>query len=99
MLIRKEKKRMAKISEIAKSINKAWKSDVLTSGDLIPDCVRFSMGALSADYALYGGLPEGKLIVYAGESGSCKGWYQRYQLYNGKGTEERNQILLDSSCI
>lgn len=63
---------MAKISEIAKSINKAWKSDVLTSGDLIPDCVRFSMGALSADYALYGGLPEGKLIVYAGESGSCK---------------------------
>lgn len=63
---------MAKISEIAKSINKAWKSDVLTAGDLIPDCVRFSMGALSADYALYGGLPEGKLIVYAGESGSCK---------------------------
>ena len=63
---------MAKISEIVKSINKAWKSDVLTAGDLIPDCVRFSMGALSADYALYGGLPEGKLIVYAGESGSCK---------------------------
>ena len=30
------------------------------------------MGTLSADYALYGGLPEGKLVVYAGESGSCK---------------------------
>lgn len=58
--------------EIAKSINKAWKSEVLTAGDIIPECNRFSMGTLSADYALYGGLPEGKLVVYAGESGSCK---------------------------
>ena len=30
------------------------------------------MGTLSSDHALYGGLPEGKLVVYAGESGSCK---------------------------
>lgn len=63
---------MSSVLDIAKSINKAWKSDVLTSADLIPECQRFSMGTLSADYALYGGLPEGKLIVYAGESGSCK---------------------------
>lgn len=60
------------VLEIAKSINKAWKKEVLTSGDILPECNRFSMGTLSADYALYGGLPEGKLIVYAGESGSCK---------------------------
>ena len=63
---------MSSVLEIAKSINKAWKNEVLTSGDVIPECKRFSMGTLSADYALYGGLPEGKLIVYAGESGSCK---------------------------
>ena len=60
------------VLEIAKSINKAWKTEVLTPGDVIPECERFSMGTLSADYALYGGLPEGKLVVYAGESGSCK---------------------------
>lgn len=60
------------VLEIAKGINKAWKKEVITSGDIIPECERFSMGTLSADYALYGGLPEGKLIVYAGESGSCK---------------------------
>lgn len=63
---------MSKIGDIVKQINKAWKSDVLTPGSMIPDCPRFSMGSLSADYALYGGLPEGKLIVYAGESGSGK---------------------------
>lgn len=60
------------VLDIAKQINKAWKSEVLTPGDVIPECNRFSMGTLSADYALYGGLPEGKLVVYAGESGSCK---------------------------
>lgn len=60
------------VLDIAKGINKAWKREVITSGDIIPECERFSMGTLSSDYALYGGLPEGKLIVYAGESGSCK---------------------------
>ena len=63
---------MANVLEIAKQINKAWKNDVLTPGDVIPECERFSMGTMSADFALYGGLPEGKLVVYAGESGSCK---------------------------
>lgn len=63
---------MSTVLEIAKSINKAWKNETITSGDVIPECERFSMGTLSADFALYGGLPEGKLIVYAGESGSCK---------------------------
>lgn len=63
---------MSSVLEIAKSINKAWKSEVLTSADMLPECERFSMGTMSADYALYGGLPTGKLVVYAGESGSCK---------------------------
>lgn len=61
-----------KVSEIARDINKAWKKEVITPGDVIPECERFSMGTLSADFSLYGGLPEGKLVVYAGESGSCK---------------------------
>lgn len=61
-----------KLAEMAKQLNKAWKADVLTPGNMIPECKRFSMGTLSADYALYGGLPEGKCIVFAGESGSGK---------------------------
>lgn len=61
-----------KVSEIAKKINKAWNSDVLTPGSIIPECKRFSMGTMSSDYSLYGGLPEGKLIVYAGPSQSGK---------------------------
>ena len=52
-----------KLKEVASKINKAWKTNVLTTADLIPECARFSMGTLSADYALYGGLPEGKLVV------------------------------------
>ena len=63
---------MSSFNEIAKSINKAWKNDVITPGNVLPECKRFSMGTMSADYALYGGLPEGKLVVYAGESGSGK---------------------------
>lgn len=63
---------MSKLAEIAKQINKAWKKDVITPGNVIPECKRFSMGTLSSDYALYGGLPEGKAIVFAGESGSGK---------------------------
>ena len=63
---------MVSVLDVAKQINKAWKNETITSGDVIPECKRFSMGTLSADFALYGGLPEGKLIVYAGESGSGK---------------------------
>lgn len=63
---------MSKVQEIAKKINGAWKAEVLTAGDLIPECKRFSIGTLGGDYALYGGLPEGKLTVYSGESQSAK---------------------------
>ena len=84
---------MSSVLEIAKSINKAWKTDVLTSADLIPECKRFSMGTLSADYALYGGLPEGKLIVYAGESGSGK------SLVAAKAMSEYQKQNLDKICV
>ena len=54
------------VLDIAKNINKAWKNETITSGDVLPECNRFSMGTLSADYALYVSLPEVKLVVYAG---------------------------------
>lgn len=81
------------VNEIAKQINKAWKNDVLTPGNLIPECKRFSMGTLSADYALYGGLPEGKLVVYAGESGSCK------SLLSALAMAQYQKAHPDKTCI
>ena len=65
-------KKKVSVSDIAKAINKAWKNNTLTTGSMIPQCKRFSMGTISADFALYGGLPEGKCITFAGESGSGK---------------------------
>ena len=82
-----------KVSDIAKKINKAWNNDVLTSADVIPECTRFSMGTLSADYALYGGLPDGKLVVYAGESGSCK------SLLACLGMAQYQKVHPDRTCI
>lgn len=63
---------MSSVLEVAKAINKAWKTDVLTSAQMIPPIKKCSMGTLSADYALYGGIPLGKLTVLAGESGAGK---------------------------
>lgn len=81
------------VNDIAKDINKAWKNKVLTPGNLIPECKRFSMGTLSADYALYGGLPEGKLVVYAGESGSCK------SLLSALAMAQYQKAHPDKTCI
>lgn len=84
---------MSSVLDIAKQINKAWKTDVFTSADVIPECTRFSMGTLSADYALYGGLPDGKLVVYAGESGSCK------SLLACLGMAQYQKAHPDKTCI
>ena len=67
-----ETKRPTSMLEAVKAINNARKNQVLTSGSLIPECKRCSMGTMSADYALYGGIPEGKITQFAGESHSGK---------------------------
>lgn len=46
------------VLDAMKAINNARKNQVLTPGSLIPECKRCSMGTMSADYALYGGIPE-----------------------------------------
>jgi len=63
---------MANVADIAKKLNKAWKQDVLTDGSIIPECKRVSLGSLSADYPLFGGLPRGAVTVYAGLEHSGK---------------------------
>ena len=63
---------MASIQETIKKINKAWKNQTLTSGDMIPEAKKLSLGTLGADYALYGGLSLGKLVVFSGVEHSGK---------------------------
>lgn len=63
---------MASIKDVVKKINKAWGENTLTSGDLIPECKRLSLGTPGSDYALYGGLPLGKLVVFSGVEHSGK---------------------------
>jgi len=63
---------MASIKEISKKINKAWKEDVLTSGNFSKELRRLNTGALGFDYPLYGGIPYGQLIVFSGVEHSGK---------------------------
>lgn len=57
---------------LARALNKKYSSDVFTAGDLIPEVRRFSVGGLSADYSLNGGVPLGIIVDLAGPAGSCK---------------------------
>lgn len=63
---------MASLKEVVKQINKAWGEATLTTGDMIPDAKRISMGTPSADYALYGGIPLNTLTVFSGVEHSGK---------------------------
>lgn len=57
---------------LAKAFNKKYSSNVFTAGNVIPEVRRFSIGGLSADYSLNGGIPLGIIVDFAGPSGSCK---------------------------
>ena len=63
---------MGSLLEISQKLNKEYGSDVFMAGHLIPPREKFSIGALSANYALQGGLPEGELIGFSGFSQSGK---------------------------
>lgn len=63
---------MASIKEISKKINKAWKEDVLTSGNFVKEIKRVDVGDLGMTYPLYGGIPYGQLISFSGVEHSGK---------------------------
>ena len=63
---------MASIKDVVKKINKVWGENTLTSGDMIPEKERLSLGTLGSNYALYGGIPLGSVIVFAGVEYSGK---------------------------
>lgn len=64
---------MSSVLEIAKTINKAFKNDKLAvMADVAPNYKRLACGDLGMDFPLYGGLPLGRLCVYAGKEHSGK---------------------------
>lgn len=55
------------VLDIAKKLNKEFKDDKLaTIANVTPTYEKLPIGALGFDYPLFGGLPEGRIITFAG---------------------------------
>ena len=64
---------MAKITEIAKKLNKEYKdNNLIVVSNIKPDYDRMPTNALGLDYILEGGIPLGRLIEFSGEMHSGK---------------------------
>jgi recombination protein RecA len=63
---------MSQLEEIVKEINKKYNEDIATRGVVrsVVSCIPFT--SPRATYMLYGGLPRGRLIEFAGDEGSGK---------------------------
>ena len=58
---------MASVLELAKQLNKTYKDDKLAvTADVTPVYEKLATGAFGLDYPLFGGLPEGRIITFAG---------------------------------
>ena len=64
---------MAKLSDLAKKLNKEYNNDnLIIKANVVPAYKRLASGMMGMDYPLYGGLPYGRLMVYAGLEHSGK---------------------------
>jgi protein RecA len=64
---------MSNVLDIAKKLNKEYSNSKLALvADVVPEYKRFSCGDLGMDFPLYGGLPYGRICVYAGKEHSGK---------------------------
>jgi recombination protein RecA len=64
---------MANVLEIAKKLNKEYRTDKLAvTANIKPAYERLSTGALGLDYPLFGGLPLGRICVFSGLQHSGK---------------------------
>ncbi len=95
---------MSNLNEILKGITKKYGESVVKFGvdDLAIDGT-LSLGSPSADFALYGGIPEGRIVEFSGAEGSgktttafiCAGMYQKKELERNP-ENPRAIILLDN---
>lgn len=80
---------MSTLNEVLKDISKKFGDNVVKIGveDLTVDGV-LSLGSPSADFSLYGGIPEGRITEFSGAEGSgktttafiCAGQYQKKEI-------------------
>lgn len=64
---------MASILEVAKKLNKEFKTNnLLIKSNILPNYERLATAALGMDYPLFGGLPLGRICVYSGLQHSGK---------------------------
>ena len=64
---------MSSVKETAKKLCKAFNNDCLAIlADVVPNYERVPLGSLGADFPLYGGLPEGRIIGFSGQAHSGK---------------------------
>lgn len=64
---------MAKLMDLARKLNKEYSNDnLIIKSNVLPAYRRLASGMMGMDYPLYGGLPYGRLMVYAGLEHSGK---------------------------
>lgn len=64
---------MSKLIDVVKRLNKEYSNDnLIIKSSVVPAYKRLASGMMGMDYPLYGGLPYGRLVVYAGLEHSGK---------------------------
>ena len=63
---------MNKSEALFKEFNKKYKSELFTVGTIVHDCQRIKFSSPTANRMLYGGIPRGRIVEFAGEEGSGK---------------------------
>ena len=72
-MAKETEKKAFTMADFAKKINKEYSNNNLViKSDVVPVYKRLSSGMMGMDYPLYGGLPYGRLMVYAGLEHSGK---------------------------
>ena len=60
---------MANITDIVKKLNKEYSNNnLIIKSDVVPSYNRLSTGLMGMDYPLYGGIPYGRIMVFAGQA-------------------------------
>ena len=68
-----KEKKVLNLSDIAKKLNREYNNNnLIIKSNIVPSYKRLASGLMGMDYPLYGGLPYGRLMVYAGLEHSGK---------------------------
>lgn len=63
---------MSQLDKLVNDINKSWKEEIASKGIKRIECKKIPFSSPRLNYMLYGGLPRGRLIEFAGEENGGK---------------------------